>query len=634
MSPATSTGLRSFTRVATFPPDFGVTEQLSEFKEEESSSSSSSSATSSSSSTSSSHSELMCDCCDLLPILLTSNGWTDVPGVPGFNPPHASCEEMQESYGGMFLLPFQGQIVGVIDETCDDVDVHTYCLWSERFGAAPFISWTASIIYLPGGGKIAVVTLNIEDPTTFNGIAQLGRWIKPIADDCTNIDETFDFGDYCPCFDFRAIAACFCDNPFFVEQVWQTVLENVTIRLQCQTEPEEEESMSSRSSASSSSSSSKSASSQSKSSQSKSSRSSRSSQSSSSLSEASSESSSSSRSASSQSTSSSGLACPCCDPQIPIAETAYVRIFNLVQNDQCFEPCENVISKIGNEPCYALTRIDQCTWEGQADQDATCFPLSTMRLMLGCDANSVTFTLYWFLSATDVAIYEHTIAASTIACSGCLTHELNPIDNAVACATQFSWAQVNFGQFGACCNYCPDHYQVTIENVFENDVSERCEDADCQQLNGEYLLPFVQRGVSPTGACTDGLEDWCEYSTPLALRCQDARYGFCSLHLFVKTTSNCGTKIRFEIRVDVHDTDDCDAINVRQGWQLDMDGTVHPVTNCFDINAVMDLNDVCLDANWNCTADPIVIRVQAPDVAEPRTLTRLTPLGISGYKFF
>lgn len=92
--------------------------------------------------------------------------------------------------------------------------------------------------------------------------------------------------------------------------------------------------------------------------------------------------------------------------------------------------------------------------------------------------------------------------------------------------------------------------------------------------------------------------------------------------------------MQVEIRVDVHDTDDCDAIDIRQGWQMDLDGTLGPVVNCFEIDAVMRRPEVCLDANWNCDAVPVVIRVQAPDVAEPPITTRLTPLGFTGFRFF
>lgn len=245
-----------------------------------------------------------------------------------------------------------------------------------------------------------------------------------------------------------------------------------------------------------------------------------------------------------------------------------MRLFNLFNFEECQEPCEDIVSPMGIEPCYVLHRVDACTWEGTADTHATCFPLSTLRLELGCDESTTTLRLYWLLSATDVAIWEKTVQSPTINCGQCGTHELEPIQQANGCGTQASWAHINFGAFNGCCEHCPDQYQITIAGTAENDVEENCEDADCQQLNGVYLLDFVGRNRTPSGACTDGFADWCEYSTDLDLRCTDNRFGFCSLHLFVKTTSQCGTKIRVELKADVHETLSCETgPNVRQGWQ-------------------------------------------------------------------
>lgn len=319
----------------------------------------------------------------------------------------------------------------------------------------------------------------------------------------------------------------------------------------------------------------------------------------------------------------------CCDPDAAVSAVAYVRIINLIQFGQCQEPCEETISPIGIEPCYALSRIDSCTWEGQADTDATCFPLSTLRLELGCDETSTTITLYWFLASGDTAIWRATLEGMPhIHCSQCQTHELNPVQNAEACGTQFSWVHINFGPFGACCEHCPDQYQITISGVAENDPEEFCEDADCQQLNGTYLVDFFQKGTQPTGACTDGLTDWCEYRKDLDLRCTDTRFGFCTLHLYIKTTDNCGTLLRVEITPDDSADDDCETISTtRQGWRGES------MEACDSIDVTMDINNVCQDTNWNCSPETIVIHVTVPSDEGRTALTRLTPIGVPGRRY-
>jgi hypothetical protein len=250
-----------------------------------------------------------------------------------------------------------------------------------------------------------------------------------------------------------------------------------------------------------------------------------------------------------------------------------------------------------------------------------------MRLELGCDDNTTTLTFTWTLDNDDVAIWQKTVAADTIDCFACQEHELNPVVNATACGTGSSWVSVNFGRFGSCCQHCPDHYQIEIAGVEENDVSEKCTDADCQQLNGVYLVHFLQSGSSPAVACADGINDWCEYTADLNLRCTDTRYGFCTLHLFIKTTAMCGTKLVVELRADTHDTDNCNAVNIRQGWDTEVS------EDCFELDATMGLGEVCLDTNWNCLPDPVTIHVSAPGMLERTALTRLTPIGVPGRRY-
>lgn len=313
---------------------------------------------------------------------------------------------------------------------------------------------------------------------------------------------------------------------------------------------------------------------------------------------------------------------------MPISETAYVRIVNLLGPGDCLA-CEENISPLLLEPCFQLTRVDQCTWEGQALQDAECFPDSLVRLTLNCDDNNVTITFTWVLSDTDTGIWQRTYPMSHLDCQTCQTHILDPVDHAAACNTQFSWIEVNFGRFGRCCEFCPDQYKIEIAGVAENDPQEFCTDADCEQLNGTYLVDFIQKGVSPTGACTDGMSDWCEYRTDLELRCTDSRFGFCSLHLYIKNSETCGTRLRVEIVPDDRDDIDCDAIAVgdRQGWAAEL------AVDCSEIDVTMDLTNVCRDTNWNCLPDTVTIRVSLPD-ADVQPSTRLTGMGLPGARFF
>lgn len=622
-----------FTRVVTHPPDFGVTDQLSEFFEEESSSTSSHSSSSTSSQSSSSSQSFQCYCCNLNPITLLVEGFPDAAALQ-------ECECM-DGFNGAFLLPFVNFGLHTVTKDCVKLSIES-CLWeSEPFQdlCAPpradgqLFRWRVLWSKVDGVERINVVL--VDGVVTEAGTQRL-YWEREIGD-CTTLDETFTVDDHCFCFlrqfdggNFIERYKCFCKGVGIPQQTFgQQVMDDVMLHVSC-TELEPEESTGSSLSPSSHSSSSPSSP---QSSVSASSRSSQSSSSSSSTSTSSQSGSSSSSSSSSPSTSSSAPGCQCCDPDEPLSETVYVTIHNLLGSGPCFEPCEDVISPMGIEPCFELTRVDQCTWQGQATQNATCYPDSTVRLTLACNGSTVTMRFTWILDSDDIAIWEKVVNSQYLNCSQCQEHELDPIQFATGCGVSASWVAVNFGRFGGCCEFCPDQYQITIEGVAENDVGGNCEDVDCQQLNGTYLVDFVQRGSSPTGSCTDGIEDWCEYSTPLDLRCTDARFGFCSLHLFLKTTGMCGTKLRVELRADTHVTDDCDANDVRQGWQIDLDGTINPAVDCFNIDVTLGLMNLCLDANWNCTADPITIHVEIPGAEGRTALTRLTPMGVPGRRY-
>jgi hypothetical protein len=623
-----------FTRVASFPPDFGVTEQLSEFIEIEEESSSSTSSISTSSSSSSSSIPVFCDCCGGIgqePIFLTVTGFPDA----GFG----VCNAM-EILNGVYRLD-RSQFLGKIDINCERVtgpEIFFVCEYVSGFipfvdPAPPFINFESfewRVTTLKRGGNVHInVRLFLRG--IFLSVHEFNIW-ETSVEDCTELDKELTFADLCPCVStgneeqhpLGAHIECFCEDfPGMPPIVGAPeTLEDVVLHLNCLSDQEE---------AAESSGSSQSPSSQSESSQSEqspsspsSSTSSTSSQSLSSQSEQSSQSQSSSSSSTSTSSSSSALGCGCCDPEQDISDTIYVTIHNIIGNVPCVDPCEQVMSPQGANLCLELTKVGPCTWTGIGPQVDGCFPLSFLAVELSCDAVQTTITFTWTLKGDDIAAWSTTVNAPFIVCDQCSIWELNPVHHARSCNTASSWVHVSFGRSIGCCEHCPEQYQVTIAGVAEHDLTFRCTDLDCQALNGAYMVPFFEKGTQPI-ACGDGQSDWCEYRTDLNMRCTDARFGFCTLSVYIKTTPECGTLVAVEISADVSEVgDECLTV---QGWKSDT------ADDCFDVDVTMDLNNVCQDNNWNCIPDPVTIHVSAPGMLERTALTRLTPIGVPGRRY-
>src|SRR5688572_21988435 len=171
-----------FTRVASFPPDFGVTEQLSEFIEEESTSSSSRSPSSQSHSSSSQSAETCC--CDDEPIVFHVSGFPDA----------GQCAPADD-YNGRFVLDKLN--AGVIirntpnaNNFCQPVQV-AECVWEAPNVAGGFdqgFIWSFYALRRPGTVLINAVLHTALTP--------LGLWSKEI-DDCDDLDVTLTSDDWC-----------------------------------------------------------------------------------------------------------------------------------------------------------------------------------------------------------------------------------------------------------------------------------------------------------------------------------------------------------------------------------------------------------------------------------------------------
>lgn len=273
---------------------------------------------------------------------------------------------------------------------------------------------------------------------------------------------------------------------------------------------------SSSSSLSSSSSSSISSVSTSSSSQSASSPSSTSSLSTSSTSASSTSASSTSVSSSSLSTSSSSVSdpdCGCCDPDLPISDTLFLRfqnIFEQLEIPACEQPCQNI-----NGVCFALTRVGGCRWEGVATQDATCFPLSQLVFTLSCD-DDITATLEWTLATGKVARWTNTYAGDVLPCNLCFQRQLFPELGVTTCELDFSWVEWSFGHLDECCTQCHETLQVEVLGATEASGEGLCDDGTCQSVLGTYLVTQADQASLP--ACTScidpafaSVQKWCEY---------------------------------------------------------------------------------------------------------------------------
>lgn len=307
--------------------------------------------------------------------------------------------------------------------------------------------------------------------------------------------------------------------------------------------------------------------------------------------------------------------------------TMYVKFHGLQSYPgfPCSTPCSD-LSPATQIPCFELTRTGACRWEGQITQNATCYPVSTMSVSLTCSAAGVDIVAIWIQSGSSLVRWVGHVAASTINCLACLKYELShnlsiPSDAfpSARCDTDNSSLEVSFQPLENCCQYCPDQYQVTITGIETNAADNKCGEEDCGLLNAVYLLNFVGPGATPRAAGCSQLAatEWCEYSTSaIAFRCIQRTspphpYGFCSLHLFVRTLDNCTTQLVVELKYDsVNSGADC-TTNEYVGW------IITALQNCNAINTTFTMfNHRCTDASWLCrdeipTFAPPTIHVQA-----------------------
>lgn len=284
--------------------------------------------------------------------------------------------------------------------------------------------------------------------------------------------------------------------------------------------------------------------------------------------------------------------CNCCTgAQYP--NELYVRLTNLNLGG-----CDAL-----EEQCYKLTRTTSCTWIGAN-------ALGALLLKISCVGGVTTLNLSWNYQAGGSATFIQTISQSTIDCTDCSTYSSLVATNSSVCTTAgISGAVVSFARSQYCCNTCGEPYQVSILTAGDASLTSPCQDGDCQQLIGVYPMEFVGNKKSPhEGACLSNAGEWCEYLAFIDQQCQLApQYGFCTLHLFLRTTPACGTDIVIELKYDLHATLDCDnGPDTRQGWRK-----LGVTSDCKSLDETF--TNVCIDTDWICKTsnNDFTFRVQA-----------------------
>lgn len=302
------------------------------------------------------------------------------------------------------------------------------------------------------------------------------------------------------------------------------------------------------------------------------------------------------------------VACPCCIAGTT-PEVAYIKFIGLTGRtdggDVCDTPCEGL-----NDVCFEINRTGACSWSGTITQHATCFPTSTVNLTLTCSAGLRMLTLNWVLGpgAEGTAVYRwQQMAPGAFDCTECQTYELNRITfdtGGPFCDTQFSFVQVRFDQPNeGCCHHCPSRYQLHFQNFFGDFSDPKCGSSDCVTFFGNniYLLDFVGSNRRPAEWVTcsfQGTSDWCEWMVHLTHRCSDVRYGFCSIHLFIRTRDDCSLDIVVEVRYDDLEFENCGATDRRQAWSTKAGG--HIFQKCTQLDHTLIGTSRCVDKSWNC----------------------------------
>lgn len=192
-------------------------------------------------------------------------------------------------------------------------------------------------------------------------------------------------------------------------------------------------------------------------------------------------------------------------------------------------------------------------------------------------------------------------------CTQCETHELFPIthtNDSTFCDTQQSWVHIRFDKPQEdCCQHCPSRYQLHFQNFFGNFADPKCNSANCVTFFGNniYLLDFVGSNRRPVEWVTcsfDSNTNWCEWMVHLTHRCSDVRYGFCSIHIFIRTRDDCSLDIVVEIRYDALEFENCGATDQRQAWSTKPGGNIFQ--KCTQLDHTLTATSRCVDKNWNC----------------------------------
>lgn len=250
------------------------------------------------------------------------------------------------------------------------------------------------------------------------------------------------------------------------------------------------------------------------------------------------------------------------------------------------------------DTCTVLIRTGVQRWAGS-------HPLGGLVLTIACAGGNTTLTLTWTLTAGGTAVFTKVIAASSIACTGCIEHELRAINNTTCTAVSpTSSAFINFSRGLHCCNTCSSlGMQVTFNGFTSQDGEGLCTNNDCATHFGgdTYLCNFLASKTTCTVAACDGsaTPHWCRWSTPILLPCTNNNFGFCTVDVFIRTNSDCTLHVVAAVSADKDAVRTCGAAGFTptwQGWQR-----FNVASDCSSLDITMfSPSNACVDNNWNC----------------------------------
>lgn len=302
------------------------------------------------------------------------------------------------------------------------------------------------------------------------------------------------------------------------------------------------------------------------------------------------------------------VGCECCNTPVTDA-LLYVRFTNLIEGQstpECFEECEAI-----NDVCFELPQVGQCAWAALITQNVTCYPFSILVVELHCDGVKSWFTARWLQTTSRTANFKSDDFGPTVDCVSCLQtpYSLAPQGFLTSgCNHAFGTLDISFHPMEACCQYCPEQYQVQLAGFSAHQPAQGCDDATCQLLNGIYLVDFVASGVT-VPQTSFGITDACKYSTnEISVRCAGIfSPGFCTLDVYIKPFDNCTTYVAIILTFDETTAFLCNEGDRQlQGWE----GFV--AQGCKELDSL--ISTLLLDTDALCIFDNTTATIEAvPD---------------------